>query len=260
MERKKISKGLKFSLILGITLSFFLHEINLLGQQGFQEGFDRANRLYEEGKYTEALEIFQEVEVKGAHWKLFYNMGNCYYKLNHFVKAKIYYLRAEKLRPFEPSIQRNIEIVNKRFKDQITEEEPDFIEKVVRRIETLISLDFVSVVLVISIFALNLFIFLLIRKGKNRGLIYGISFSLIIALLVFGYHIYRAEKQNLKNTAVIVKENSELRSGPGETNTILFKVNPGIKVKIIDKSRDWFQVSASQQVAGWIKESSIERI
>ena len=44
-----------------------------------------------------------------------------------------------------------------------------------------------------------------------------------------------------------------MRSGPGESNTELFKINPGLEVKILDRSRDWVQVSASPQVAGWIE-------
>jgi len=59
---------------------------------------------------------------------------------------------------------------------------------------------------------------------------------------------------------VMVRADSELRSGPGENNTVLFKVNPGLKVKIIEKSRSWVQVSASSQVAGWVEEDRLERI
>ncbi|MCI0471615.1 MAG: tetratricopeptide repeat protein, partial [Candidatus Aminicenantes bacterium] len=219
-----------------------------------------ANRLYEEGKYDEALKTYRQLERQGAHWKLFYNMGNCFFKLNDYVKAKIYYLRAERLKPFDESIQKNIEIVDKKFSDKIAEEKPDFIARVIKRIETLISLNLVSAVLSISILLLNLFIFLSIKKGKNRVLIYGIAFSSIIALLVFSYHVYRVKKQNARDTAVIVKTESILRSGPGDTNTILFKVNPGLKVKIIDKSSGWVQVAASKEIAGWVEENNIEKI
>jgi tetratricopeptide (TPR) repeat protein len=224
------------------------------------EDFDKANQLYEKGKYAEALNGYKKIEKSGVHWKLFFNMGNCHYKLNNFVKAKIYFLRAERLKPFDDSIQKNIEIVNKKFSDKISEKKPDFIARVIKKIEALIPLNLVSAILLISILILNLFIFLLIKKGKKRLFIYGASFSLIISILLFSYHVYRVKKQNLRDTAVIVKNESILRSGPGDTNTILFKVNPGIKVKIIDKSRDWLQVSASKEIAGWIEDSDIERI
>lgn len=226
----------------------------------FQERFNQAGRLYEEGKYAEALALYQDIEKSAAHWKLFYNMGNCYYKMNNFVKAKLYYLRAERLSPFEASIQKNIDIVDKQFSDKIEGEEPDFLTRAALHIESAISLNVLSVILLMVVIILNAFIFLLIKKGKSRFRLYGVSFSLVIVLVIGGYHIYRTGKQELRNTAVIVKADSELRSGPGESNTILFKVNPGLKVKIIEKSRSWVQVSASAQVAGWVEEDRLERI
>lgn len=231
-----------------------------LSPGSFQEPFNRANQLYEEGKYSEALFIYLDIKKQGAHWKLYYNIGNCYYKLNNFVRAKIYYLRAKRLEPFEPSIRKNIEIVNKRFSDKIPAEKLDFLSRTALRIESFISLNLVSVLFLISVFILNAFIFILLKRGKSRVILYGVSFSLVITLLIFGYHIYRTGKQNLKNTAVIVKKDTNLRSGPGENNTILFKINPGLKVKIIDRSRNWLQVSASSQVAGWMEQGSLERI
>lgn len=247
-------------LIIAFFLLFSLSCTALWAVNSFQQDFSKANRLYEEGKYNEALKTYRQIERQGAHWKLFYNMGNCLYKLNDYVKAKICYLRAERLKPFDESIQKNIETVDKKFSDKIPEDKPDFIARVIKKIETLISLNFVSLVLLISIFLLNLFIFLSIKKGKKRVLIYGIAFSLMIVILLFSYHVYRVRKQNARDTAVIVKTESILRSGPGETNTILFKVNPGLKVKIIDKSSDWVQVSASKEIAGWVEENNIERI
>jgi uncharacterized protein YgiM (DUF1202 family) len=187
-------------------------------------------------------------------------MGNCYYKRGDYVRAKIYYLRARRLKPFEPSIRKNIDIVDKRFSDRIEEEKPDFLTRAALRIESIISVNIVSVTLLVLVIILNAFIFLLLKRGKSRFRLYGVSFSLVITLLIAGYHIYRTGKQNVRNTAVILKENSQLRSGPGENNTILFKVNPGLKVKIIEKSRDWVQVSASSQVAGWLEEDRLEKI
>ncbi len=230
------------------------------GNGDLQGGFSNANKLYEEGKYAEALAGYLEIEKNAAHWRLFYNTGNCYYKLGNFIKAKIYYLRAQRLEPFEPSIRKNLRILDKRFSDKITPKKEDFLSRVALRFESLVSLNVVTVLLLMLVLVLNGFIFLLIKKGSSRFRIYGISFSLVVVLLVGGYHVYRAGKVNRRNTAVVVKTDSQLRSGPGESNTVLFKVNPGLKVKIIDKSRDWVQVSASSQVAGWIEEKRIERI
>jgi len=227
-----------------------------------QDRFDKANQLYEEGKYAEALNQYLEIEKTTSHWRVFYNMGNCYYKLDQPVRAKIYYLKARRLEPFEPSIQKNIEIVNKQLKDNIPSPKPDFISRLLLRIESILSLNILSVTLLLLVVIFNGFVFMLIKKGKNRFILYGVSFSLILVLLFTGYHIHRVNKYNQRNIAVIIKEDAQLRSGPGENNTVLFKVNPGLEVKIIDQggNKKWLQVSASSEIAGWIEAESLEQI
>jgi len=224
------------------------------------ERFAEANRLYEDGNYAEALRIYREIETNGSHWKLFYNIGNCYFKLNRLVPAKIYYLKAQRYHPFENSIQNNIDIVNKYLNDKNPYPRPDFVSRVLLRIESIVSLNVLSIMLLVFIFIFNGFVFMWMKKGKTRLIIYGVFFSLFLLLLAGAYHIYRVEKYNRGNIAVITRENSQLRSGPGENNTVLFKVNPGLQVKVIDQSRSWLQVTASSDIAGWIEAEDLERI
>lgn len=226
----------------------------------FQKIFNRANQLYENGKFEEALSHYLQVKKSMSHWRLFYNMGNCYFKLGEYVRAKIYYLRAKKIKPFLPSLERNINIVNKNFKDKFKAEKSDFIRRTIARMESVIPVNVVSIMLVIFVLFFNVFIFFIFRKGRKKWIIYGLSIFLLLTLIASFYHIYRVNKQSQDNTAVIINENSQLRSGPGENNTILFKVNPGLEVKIIDKSRNWFQVSASSEIAGWVKAADLEII
>lgn len=243
-----------FLLILGFST------LGLMAGPSIQSAFDQGNRLFEGGKYAEALKAYRQAEAQGSHWNLFYNMGNCYYRMNRLVMAKIYYLRADRLKPFLPAIQENIDIVDRQFKDKIAEEEADFITRTAGKIDSFIPLDVVSVVLVLAILTFNGFIFLVIKRGKKKSLIYGLSFTLAFCLLILSYHIYRTDRLNRRDIAVIVKEEAILRSGPGESNTVLFKVNPGLKVRIIETRREWLEVSASKQVAGWIKKSEVETI
>jgi tetratricopeptide (TPR) repeat protein len=250
--------------IVLILLCFVLagNGTDLCAVEVSQDLFDKANQLYEEGKYTEALNQYLEIEKAGSHWKVFYNIGDCYYKLNQPVRAKIYYLKARRLEPFEPSIQKNIEIVNKLLKDKVPASKPDFISRLLMRIESILSLNVLSITLLLLVVIFNGFVFMLIKKGKSRFILYGVSFSLILAVLFAGYHIHRVNKYNRRNIAVIIKKDAQLRSGPGENNTVLFKVNPGLEVKIIDQlgNKKWLQVSASSEIAGWIEAESLEQI
>ena len=215
--------------------------------------FSRANELYEQGKFAQALELYQKLEDDVENWKLYYNIGNCHFKLDRPIPAEIYYLRAQRLNPFEPSLEKNLQVVNRLFKDVVPPEKPDFIEGVFLRLESAIPLDLVSWLLVLAIAAFNIFIFLWLLRGRTKIVAYGVSVFLILVIIVAFYHVARVNEFNKRDVAVVVAPESELRSGPGEKNTILFKVNPGLKVRIIEKNKDWYQVTASAQIAGWIK-------
>lgn len=250
-------------LVVVILMALCLPQIHLSAADHMSEDqFSEANRLYESGNYSGALAIYLKIQESGGHWRLYYNTGNSYFKLNQLVKAKIYYLKALRLAPFEQSIQKNIAIVNRLLNDKIQPPKPDFVSRVMLRIESILSLDALSILLILFVIVLNAFLFLLIIKGKRRWLIYGVAFSLVITILTAGYHMYRAGKFQRRDVAVIIQDDARLRSGPGENNTILFKVNPGLQVKIIDSSSSgqWLQVSASAEIAGWIEARNLERI
>ena len=225
--------------------------------EDFQQKFDSANDLYEKGLYTEALELYRTIENSLFSWKLFYNMGNCQFKLNRFIEAKVYYLKARQLKPLQSSIRNNIQIVNKNFKDKIPEKEIDFLGRVVLKVESLISLNFISYLLIVFIIIFNLSLFILVRRRRNKWALYGLFFFLLLFIFTSMVHIYRVQKRNSQNTAVIIRDDAQLRSGPGQDNTVLFKVNPGLEVRIIDRSNGWLQVSASSDIAGWIKEDRL---
>ena len=51
--------------------------------------FYRANNLYKEGHYKEALELYEAIEPKSD--RIYFNIGNSYYRLGQYQKAIEYY-------------------------------------------------------------------------------------------------------------------------------------------------------------------------
>jgi tetratricopeptide (TPR) repeat protein len=236
-----------------ILFSILLPFLAASGSAGVQEDFSAANGYYQAGRYGEALKIYLRINQQLTNWQVLYNIGNCYFKLDQPLAAKINYLRARKFRPLNNSIARNIAIINKNFKDVIIPETPDFISRTIQVLEAKLSLNALSLLLLAAILLLNVSLFLVLKKGRYKKIIYGLAFSLFLSLALGAYHYNRVTGQKQTSIAVVNEENSILRSGPGESNTELFKINPGLEVKILDRSRDWVQVSASPQVAGWIE-------
>ncbi len=57
---------------------------------------DKANALYNEGKFQEALAMFQEMVEKNPNVKVLnWNIGNCYFQMGQYNKALEHYMMAE---------------------------------------------------------------------------------------------------------------------------------------------------------------------
>ena len=222
--------------------------------------FATANGHYQAGRYETALKMYLDIDRQLANWQVLYNIGNCYFKLNRPLQAKIYYLRARKYKPLDRSIAKNIAIVNRSFADIIAPETPDFISRSIQVLQARLSLNTLSLLLLMAILLLNGFLFLLLKQGGRKKIIYGLAFSLLLSLALGAYHVQRIASLKQTTAAVVSAVHPVLRSGPGESNTELFKIHSGLEVKILDRRRDWVQVAASPQVAGWIELKSLTLI
>jgi len=58
--------------------------------------------------------------------------------------------------------------------------------------------------------------------------------------------------------SVIVKKDScNVRSGPGESHKIIFKVGKGVPFKVLERKEKWIHVQHSDGEKGWISDSMV---
>ena len=78
---------------LKIFIFLFFICANLYSSMEHEE-FLRANSLYQQKKYREALKSYELIKKKGpATW---YNMGNCYFRIEDYSHAIVCWRRAQK--------------------------------------------------------------------------------------------------------------------------------------------------------------------
>jgi len=54
--------------------------------QSSEELFSQGNKLYQEGEYSKAIDIYDEIEAKNIESAdLYFNIGNCYYMITDFI-------------------------------------------------------------------------------------------------------------------------------------------------------------------------------
>ncbi len=142
---------LKFCVLFVIINSFF----NLKSDDN--ELFSKANSLYKDGHYKDALNLYESMSLKGT--RELYNIGNCYYKLEDPSKAIGYWKKALKYADFcqIDDINFNINFLYKKINKK---NETSALKLLVRKYLLIIP-DFILQLLIL------IFLYLLIFFGKN---------------------------------------------------------------------------------------------
>src|SRR6185369_14959299 len=83
---------------------------------GAPASFDQSNRLYEEGKYNEAIAGYESLLKSGkASTAILFNLGNAYFKSGQLGRAIYNFRRAEAVAPRDPDIQANLRFARDRI-------------------------------------------------------------------------------------------------------------------------------------------------
>ena len=98
-----------------------LYILLLVSQVFFaQNGFEKGNDLYKNGKYEQAIDAYNsELSGKKHSAELYFNLANCYYKLNKVAPAIYNYEKALVLKPNDGDIANNLKFAQKRTVDEI---------------------------------------------------------------------------------------------------------------------------------------------
>lgn len=236
----------------------------LLSQAADDSRAQQAEELYAAEKYQEAADLYNAILSEGFESAaLYYNLGNCYYKLGENTKAIVSFERALLLDPGDSMIRYNLEMAQQKIVDKIEVLPEMFLVRWFKALETSCSADvwgIVSVVLfVLFLVMLALFFYSSVILVKKIGFTVGvIAFLLAISSFVL------AERQNSRLTdrkyAVITAPSVTIKGAPDESGTSLFLIHEGLKVEIMEQLGDWYNIRLSDGNEGWIAKSDIERI
>lgn len=223
-----------------------------------------ADSAYINEDYVKAISIYKNILEIGESAEIYYNLGNCYYKVDSIGKAILNYERSLLLNPASSDTRVNLEIA---------------LSKTVDKLDAVPDIFFVAwISSLINSFSVKkwaycgicFFIFMLITLGiyffSKTILLKKASFiSTVILLLVtilcniFAYN-QKYKLQN-RNQAIVMSPSVTIRSTPSESGTSLFILHEGSKVKIKDDSmKDWKEILLEDGKVGWIPVSSLEVI
>lgn len=223
--------------------------------------FREAQTAYADGNFEKALEGFEGLEEAGfVSGEIDFNIGNCYFKLQKWGKALLFYERASRLLKRDSEIKTNLKITRSKIKDQVsTPAKPFFLKPFDALTHFLNSWELALLNVMIAwllILALSIGLFFPQKFKRIKGFI-----CLLLLIQIFSFVPWLMIHEEEKNSkAIILSEEVEVLSGPGPSFPVSFKIHEGSKVDIQEEGGVWSQISLPNGLSGWVQSGGYERI
>lgn len=223
-----------------------------------------ANDAYSMGQYEGALDGYRQIEDSGYQsYKLFYNMGNAYYKLGENGKTILYYEKALKLDPSGTDAMNNLQIAKLQTLDKIEVLPELIINTWIKDVRNLMSSDSWAY-LAVGFLVLMMFLLLMFKFAPTTGkrklsfVLACVAFLLAIFSILFAASL-KADA-NSEDTAIVMVPVSNIKSAPNSTGNNLFILHEGSKVEILEEAGQWCRIEISDGRQGWMLKGDIEVI
>jgi tetratricopeptide (TPR) repeat protein len=248
------------SLILLISIAFNAFS----GNTDFNERFKKGNQLYTSGQYEDAVKIYNELtDSKYESPELYFNLANCYYRLNNVGLSIYWYKKAELLSPGDDDIKYNLDLANLRVQNL----PPVLPENAISAFYYQLVLAFPIQVwgiasMVFFLTFLGLF-FLNIKSNTSRRKKSAFIFSLaalLISLITIFFTGSSHSKLNAKDKAVVMTEQINLKSAPNTNGINLFPVYEGFYANIESTSGKFVEIKLTDGRKGWIMSENLKEL
>jgi tetratricopeptide (TPR) repeat protein len=223
---------------------------------------DNASQFYGEGKYAEALEIWNDLVSTGnTDPNLFFNIGSAESLLGHIPESILAFEKAARLRPGDHLINEAIKKERAKIDNGVIPVRPFFLIEAYRYLLAffrpggwvLIGLLFLVFVIwqwLVSIYAIKKYS--LVRPRKNWYFT-GVGFF-FLAVGIFSYRgLHRHDE-------AIVMSACDCRKAASVESPLTRTLDSGEKVRITDHISDWDYVSLLNLDACWVKNGCLKTI
>ncbi|GAB4258837.1 MAG: tetratricopeptide repeat protein [Vicingaceae bacterium] len=241
-----------------MSVSFYGYSLTI------EQQFEKANDLYTQAKYPEALETYKAIlDSQFVSAELYYNIGNTYYKLNQIPKAILYYEKALQLNPKDADILHNLKLANLRTVDKIESAQNQFINTALTRLYLSKTPNQWAVYTIVLLFLAVLFfmVFMFTLQTVIKKVSFYASMFFVVVFLLTMFVGYQSKHLNEHPThAIIMSPTISVYSEPNTLSTKLFSLHEGTKVKLLETYNSWQKIMLENGNSGWIKQTDLEEI
>ncbi len=245
-----------------IALSIGLLITASVAASGATDEFQMANKFYQEKDYDSAIRLYESIlnqQTESA--SLYFNLGNAYFKRGDLGHAILNYMRARRLAPGDEDIRHNLEFARQFSRVKMEGVELNPIRIFVASIAGPYRLD--TLAWITSVIFVLFMLALIFRYGlgvSNLAVRSSIIATLLLLVISLSLTTFKYRDDFLTRRAVLIAEESPVRTGPNEQSDIELEGAPGLIVEILVESGDYYDVLFENKRRGWIRKDLVAEI
>jgi len=218
--------------------------------------FREAIESYNNKDYHNALTKFSMIENEGIiNADLYYNIGNCYFRINEVGRAILYFKKALKVRSDHKAARRNLEYAFTFTKDKQESENENVIRSFWLKAFDSISINLLAIITLLIFIIIIMLICLMIIHYRNREKTVPIFLTTIFIFLFTAFliiSILKWQEFHKTDEAVLLSTSAIGYSGPSEDFTRVFTIHEGMVLTIERIEGDWSLIKLENGLGGWI--------
>lgn len=248
-------------ILLSIIISFITFSMLCANSN---ELLNKANNYYQKKQFDSAVIVYKKILFTGSESpKLYYNLGNAYFKQKMLPQAILNYERAKKLAPIDEDIEFNLQLAQSMAIDKINVLPEFFIKTWFKAITGIFKPDtwaVISILFFITSLIITLLYLFTTSASTKKVTFWVVCVCLIISIKTafMGF----SEKANIedKTKAIVMEPSVTIKSSPDEKGNDLFVIHEGAKVTITDEVGEWREIKIADGSKGWLRLTDIEVI
>ena len=215
--------------------------------------FETANKLYEEGKFSEAASAYASLlQSNQASAALYFNLGNAFFKSGQIGRAIAAYRYAGQVAPRDPDVRANLQFA--RNQTQGPTLSPSRWQRWLGRL----TLNEWTLLAAGAVWLWFLLLAALQWRPALRPALRGYVLTLAIAAGVLcGCLAAALHETRFTRTAIVITGEALVRHGPLAESQTAFTVHDGAELRVLDQKDEWLEVSADARRIGWLRRDQV---
>lgn len=227
------------------------------------EWFRQANDQYRNGHFQEALDTYQRILDGGFEsGALYYNMGNCHYRLGHLGESILFYEKARRLIPEDEDLEANLALTEAKTIDKITPLPRFWLREGLEILVFWFPRGLVWALLAVAYMGAVAAWIARILSGRSKIRLWmgRMTLGLVLAGVglagILGIRALLSEQKE----GVVLADSVKAFSGPGEEGAQVFVLHEGTRVRLDKRSGEWVEVTLADGNVGWIPDDALAEI